>query len=43
MGDIAVKNGKIAAIGRLPDVTAAKQIDATGLIIAPGFIGCITY
>ncbi len=42
-GDIAVKNGKIAAIGRLPDVTAAKQIDATGLIIAPGFIDVHTH
>ncbi|MBS1575401.1 MAG: D-aminoacylase [Bacteroidetes bacterium] len=37
-GDIAVKNGKIAAIGRLSTATAIEMIDARGLIIAPGFI-----
>lgn len=37
-GDVAVKNGKIAAIGKLKNSTAAKTIDASGLIIAPGFI-----
>jgi N-acyl-D-amino-acid deacylase len=36
--DVAVKNGKIAAIGKLPAATAAKTIDAKGLIVAPGFI-----
>jgi N-acyl-D-amino-acid deacylase len=37
-GDVAVKDGKIVAIGRLDNYTAAKTIDATGLIVAPGFI-----
>jgi N-acyl-D-amino-acid deacylase len=36
--DIAVKDGKIAAIGKLQTVTATKTIDAKGLIVAPGFI-----
>ncbi|HEX6441129.1 MAG TPA: amidohydrolase family protein [Stellaceae bacterium] len=36
-GDIAVKDGKIADIGRVVD-GAAKTIDADGLIVAPGFI-----
>lgn len=37
-GDVAVKDGKIFRIGKLPDATAHKIIDAKGLIIAPGFI-----
>jgi len=36
--DVAVKNGKIAAIGKLANTTALKTIDAKGLIVAPGFI-----
>jgi N-acyl-D-amino-acid deacylase len=37
-GDVAVKDGKIAAIGKLNNITAPKVIDAKGLIVAPGFI-----
>jgi len=37
-GDIGVKDGKIVAIGKLPNATATKTIDAKGLIVAPGFI-----
>ncbi len=36
--DIAVKNGKIITIGKMPAATAAKIIDAKGFIVAPGFI-----
>jgi N-acyl-D-amino-acid deacylase len=36
--DIGIKNGKIAQIGRLQSSDAAKVIDATGLIVAPGFV-----
>jgi len=36
--DVGIKGGKIAAIGQLPAVANGKQIDATGLIVAPGFI-----
>src|SRR5687768_5109897 len=42
-GDISVKDGKIAAIGKLSNVTAVKTIDAKGLIIAPGFIDVHTH
>jgi len=37
-GSVAVKDGKIAAVGRLPNVTARRVIDARGLTVAPGFI-----
>src|SRR6516225_890865 len=36
--DVAVKDGRIAAIGRLGDASATRSIDAQGLIVAPGFI-----
>src|SRR6266508_1463010 len=40
-GDVAVKDGRIAAVGDLaPDriARARRRIDATGLVVAPGFI-----
>jgi len=37
-GNVGVKDGKIIAIGKLPNATANKIIDAKGLIVAPGFI-----
>ena len=37
-GSVAVKDGKIAAVGRLPNAAAQRVIDAGGLIICPGFI-----
>ena len=37
-GDLAIKDGKIAVIGKLNNVTASKVINAKGLIVAPGFI-----
>ncbi len=37
-GDIAIKDGKIAKIGRLESAEAAERIDATGLYVSPGFI-----
>jgi N-acyl-D-amino-acid deacylase len=37
-GDVAVKDGKIIATGRLNNYTASKIIDASGLVVAPGFI-----
>jgi N-acyl-D-amino-acid deacylase len=35
---VAVKDGKIAEIGRLDQATAKRVIDAAGLVVAPGFI-----
>jgi N-acyl-D-amino-acid deacylase len=37
IADIAIKDGKIAAVGAL-DATAARMIDASGRFVAPGFI-----
>jgi len=36
--DVAVKQGRIAAIGALADKTATRTIDARGLVVAPGFV-----
>ena len=36
--DIAIKDGRIAAIGRLGDVDAKQVIDAHGMVVTPGFI-----
>ena len=37
-GDIAVKDGRIAEIGSIQSNAGDKVIDATGLIVAPGFV-----
>jgi dihydroorotase/N-acyl-D-amino-acid deacylase len=36
--DVAVRGGKIAAVGRFAGAPAARTIDASGLVLAPGFI-----
>jgi dihydroorotase/N-acyl-D-amino-acid deacylase len=36
--DIAIRDGHIAAIGRLDGATARQTIDAGGMVAAPGFI-----
>jgi N-acyl-D-amino-acid deacylase len=42
-GNVAVKHGKILAIGRNVTGTAKKTIDVAGLIVAPGFIDVHTH
>ena len=36
--DIGIRDGRIAAIGKLGDAKAKQRIDAHGLVVAPGFI-----
>src|SRR6185436_5594231 len=36
--DIAIRNGVIVEIGKLPAAAAVETIDARGLFVAPGFI-----
>jgi len=42
-GDVAIRSGKIAAIGKLGNVKADTVIDVKGLVIAPGFIDVHTH
>lgn len=37
-GDLAVSDGRIAAVGRLEGAQAKVVLDAAGLVVAPGFI-----
>ncbi len=36
--DVAIKGDRIVRIGRMRNATAIREIDATGLVVAPGFI-----
>jgi N-acyl-D-amino-acid deacylase len=42
-GSMAIKDGKIISIGRNINYAAARTIDASGLIVAPGFIDVHTH
>jgi N-acyl-D-amino-acid deacylase len=42
VGDVAVSNGVIAAVGAV-DGDAAREIDATGLLVTPGFVDLHTH
>src|SRR6185295_20023130 len=42
-GDVAIKNGRIAAVGRLSNATASRVVDARNRIVAPGFIDLHTH
>ena len=43
VGDVAIRDGRIAAIGPTLAGDAAKTIDATGLAVSPGFIDIKTH
>ena len=41
--DVAIKDGKIAAIGRIPRSQAEQVVEASGLVVSPGFIDVHTH
>ena len=41
-GDLAIKDGKVAALGRAPG-PARETIDATGMVCSPGFVDIHTH
>ena len=43
VGDVAVRDGSIAAVGSVNGDTAAREIDATGLLVTPGFVDLHTH
>ena len=36
--DVAIRDGKVAAVGAALDVRATRTVDATGLLATPGLI-----
>src|SRR5579863_10202353 len=42
-GSVAIKDGLITDVGRLEGATAKQTIDATGLVVVPGFIDLHTH
>ncbi|MBC8365612.1 MAG: amidohydrolase family protein [Actinobacteria bacterium] len=43
VGDVATKDGVIVAVGPSAPGDAARTIDATGLVVTPGFVDCHTH
>jgi N-acyl-D-amino-acid deacylase len=41
--DVGIRDGRIAAIGRLESAKAYRTIDAAGRVVAPGFIDVHTH
>ena len=41
--DVAIRDGRIATVGRVRASEARRTIDATGLVVAPGFIDLHTH
>src|SRR5262245_44238329 len=43
VGNVAIKNDKIVAVGKFQTAGKPRVLDATGLILAPGFIDLHTH
>jgi N-acyl-D-amino-acid deacylase len=42
-GDIAVREGRVVATGKLTDYNGVREVDAKGLAVAPGFINTLSW
>ncbi|HNP36014.1 MAG TPA: D-aminoacylase [Woeseiaceae bacterium] len=42
-GDIAIEGDRIAAIGDLSSAEATQEVDAKGLVVAPGFVNMLSW
>jgi N-acyl-D-aspartate/D-glutamate deacylase len=38
LGDVAIRGDRIVAVGRVPPAATKRELDARGLVVAPGFI-----
>ena len=43
IGDVGINSDTIAAVGTLKDATGTLEIDAEGLVVAPGFINMLSW
>ena len=43
VGDVAISDDRIAAIGNLDSATATQEIDAAGKAVSPGFINMLSW
>jgi N-acyl-D-amino-acid deacylase len=41
--DVAIRDGRIVAVGRLGKLAARERLDAKGLVVAPGFVDVHTH
>src|SRR5437660_11838640 len=42
-GDVAISGDRIAAVGKLKDARATREIQAKGLAVAPGFVNMLSW
>ena len=42
-GSVAVRNGRVVAVGKLTDYRGRQTVDARGLAVAPGFINTLSW
>jgi N-acyl-D-amino-acid deacylase len=43
LADVGIKDGRIAAVGKVARASARQVVDATGLVVSPGFIDVHTH